>query len=233
MTAGVSMSSRINPKPAPPRHRLAPAVRPAPAVFEAAGHRGIARVGPATLLASAGDAFFGGEARRIEARYGEGAIGKPSTQFAKGADADVAPGGRNNHRVDHRPLDAVERGRLVPFVDDADRHQHHPRAQVEAAMHHQVDVGLFDGDLAGLFPAFDFDECVLDLDLRPELDAIGKAMADHQDEAMQIRFGRQVLHLVEVHLHVARECRHAVASLGVRHVGDREEDQQLPRHKTM
>jgi hypothetical protein len=42
------------------------------------------------------------------------------------------------------------------------------------------------GDLAGLFTAFDFDERVLDLDLRPELDAIGKAMADHQDEAMQI-----------------------------------------------
>ena len=73
---------------------------------------------------------------------------------------------------------------------------------------------------------------MLDLDLRPELDAIGKAVADHQDEAMQIRLGRQVLHLVEVHLHVAGESRHALAGLGERDVGDREEGQQLPRHKT-
>jgi len=44
-------------------------------------------------------------------------------------------------------------------------------------MHHQIEIGLLDGDLAGLFPAFDFDERVLDLDLRPELDALGEAVA--------------------------------------------------------
>ena len=204
-----------------------------PSIFEPAGDRRIARIGPAALLASAGNPFFGGEPRGIEAGHGVGAIGKAAAQIAKRADAGVAPGRRHDHRVDEGPLDAVERRRLVPFVDDADGHQHHPGAQVEAAVHHQVEVGLLDRDLAGLFAAFDFDERVLDLDLRPELDAIGKAVADHQDEAVQVDFGRQVLHLVEVHLHVARERRHAFPGLGVaRRLAISEADQQLPRHKT-
>ena len=198
--------------------------------LEPAGERGIARIRPAALLTPAGNPFIRGEAGCIEPGHRVGAIRKSAAQLAERANAGVAPRGRHNHRVDHRPLDAVERRRLVPFVDDPDRHQHHARPEVEAAMHHQVDVGLLDRDLAGLFAAFDFDERVLDLDLRPELESVGKAMTDHQDEAVQIRLGRQVLFLIEVHLHVTGQRRR----LGRRRSGNQETDQQqLPRNKLL
>ena len=76
-------------------------------------------------------------------------------------------------------------------------------------MQHQIDVGLLDGHFAAFFRALD--ERVLDLDLRPELQAIGERVPDHQHEAMQVGFGGKVLLLVEMDLHVAGNRRHAFA----------------------
>ena len=54
--------------------------------------------------------------------------------------------------------------RLVPFVDDAHRHEQHAGADIEAPRQQEVDVGLFQFELARLFEAFD--ERVLELELR-------------------------------------------------------------------
>ena len=75
----------------------------------------------------------------------------------------------NDDRVDERPLDAVEDRRLVALVDDADRHEQHARADVEAARQQEVEVGLLELELARLFEALD--ERVLELELADEADA--------------------------------------------------------------
>ena len=137
----------------------------------------------------------------VEAGHHIRAIREAAPQVAEQADAGVAPRGRHDHAVDECSLDAVERWRLVTFVHDADRHQHHAGAQVQTAIDQQINVGLLNRDLAGFFGALD--KRVLDLDLGPELDAIGKAVPHHQHEAVEVNGGWQVLHLIEVHLHVA------------------------------
>ena len=88
------------------------------------------------------------------------------------AGADLEPRRRDDHRVDERPLDAVVDRRLVPLVDDADRHQQHAGADVERARQQEVDVGLLELELAGFLEALD--EGVLELQLADEADAIGE-----------------------------------------------------------
>ena len=131
-TAGVSMSSRIRPKPAPPRQKLAPAVRPARRYSSRPVTAGSLASACAALLPAAGNPLLGGEARGIEAGHHVRAVRKAAAEIAKRPDTRVAPRRRHDHRVNEGPLDAVEGRRLVTLVDDADRHEHHARAQVEA-----------------------------------------------------------------------------------------------------
>ena len=100
------------------------------------------------------------------------------------AGADVEPRGRNDDGIDERPLDAVEDRRLVPLVDDADRHQHHARAQVEPARQQEVDVGLLELQLAALFEPFD--ERVLQLELADEPETRREGVVQQQDEPVEV-----------------------------------------------
>src|SRR5688572_14918935 len=178
-------------------------------VFKTAGHRRVAGIRKTALLASILDAFFGGKPGRIETRNEVRAIRKSAPQIAKRPDAGIAPRGRHDDGIHKRALHAMKRRRLVPFVDDAHRNEHHAGAQVESPVHHEVDVGLFNRDLATLFGAFD--EGVLDLHFRPELQSIAEGVADHQHEPMEIGLSGQVLLFVEMDFHVARERRHTLA----------------------
>ena len=72
---------------------------------------------------------------RIEPRRHVGLERHTAAEIAEHADANIAPGRRNDHGIDECPLDAVERRRLMAFVDDADRDEHHAGAHVEPAMH--------------------------------------------------------------------------------------------------
>ena len=112
---------------------------------------------------------------------------------------------RNDHRVDERPLDAVVDRRLVALVDDADRHQHHAGAHVEPPREQEIDVRLFELELAAFLEPFD--ERVLQLQLADEPDAIAEAVRDEQHEAVKIETAVLELGLVEVEVHVAGQRR--------------------------
>ena len=123
--------------------------------LDAAGERDIPDVGLAALLNAAAQSFVGGELGRVERRHHVAAIRERRSDAAVHAGADVEPRRRNDDGVDERPLDAVEDRRLVTLVDDADRHQQHAGAQVERRLDQDVDVGLLELELAGLFEPFD------------------------------------------------------------------------------
>ena len=126
----------------------------------------------AALLPALANAFVGAELGGVERRHHVGAIAPAAADLAVHAGADLEPRGRDDDRVDERPLDAVEDRRLVALVDDADRHQQHAGADVEAARQQEVDVGLFELELAGFLEALD--ERVLELELADEADAVAE-----------------------------------------------------------
>jgi hypothetical protein len=126
--------------------------------------------------------------------------------------AGFEPGRRNDHGIDERPLDAVEDGRLVAFVDDADGHQHHARTHVQPPRQQEVDVRLFQFQLARLLQSFD--EGVLEFQLADETNAFAELMAEEQDEPMEVDYGRAALGPVDVHFHVAGERAGARAAVG-------------------
>ena len=121
------------------------------------------------------------------------------------ARADVEPGGRDDHGVDEWSLDAVEDGRLVAFVDDAHRDQHHPGPEVDRGLDEKIQIRLFQLELAALFEALD--DGVLQLELANETDPIRETVRDQQHEAVEIEHGRGVARLVEMQIHVAGEAR--------------------------
>ena len=70
----------------------------------------------------------------VEWRDDVRAIAPAAADLAVHARADLEPRRRDDDRVDEGALDAVVDRRLVPLVDDADRHQQHPGADVERAV---------------------------------------------------------------------------------------------------
>ena len=126
-------------------------------------------VGFRTLLATLPDPLVGGEFSRVERRRHVSAVTPAAADFAVHARADLEPRRWNDHRVDEWPLDAVVDRRLVPFVDDANRHQHHARAHVERAIEQKVHVGLFELEFARILEALD--ERVFEFQLANESNA--------------------------------------------------------------
>src|SRR5581483_10737002 len=110
------------------------------------------------------------------------------SKIASESESELAPGGGNDRGLDKRPLDSVERGRLVAFIDDADGRQHHAGADVEIGLDQEVEIGLFQRDFAALL--LPFDQRVLQLKFAPELDAIRKTVAEQEHEAVKIRLER-------------------------------------------
>lgn len=84
------------------------------------------------------------------------------------AGANLEPRARDDDGVHERPLHAVEDKRLVPLVDDAQGDEHHARADVERTRDQEIEIGLFELELAGLFEPFN--EGVLELELTDETD---------------------------------------------------------------
>jgi len=106
----------------------------------------------------------------------------------------------------------------VTLVDDAHRHQQHPRPHVERAGHQEIDVRLFQLDLTVLFQSLD--ERMLQLELGDELNPRRKTMTDDQHEAMEVEHAILGFALVEVKVHVARDGpsrRHCVSRGRLRH----------------
>ena len=100
----------------------------------------------------------------------------------------------------------------MTLVDDADRHQQHAGADVEAARQQEVHVRLFQFELAGFFEAFD--QGVFELDLAHEADAIAELVRDEQDEAVEVEAAVLLFDLVEMEVHVARDVRGALGGRG-------------------
>ena len=94
----------------------------------------------------------------------------------------------------------------MPLVDDADRHEQHAGAHVEAARQQEVEICLLQLELAGLFQPFD--QRMLELELADESNAVAEAMRDQQHEAVEVETAVFEFALVEMEIHVARDgCR--------------------------
>ena len=128
------------------------------------------------------------------------------------AGADVEPRGRDDHRIDERALHAVEDRRLVTLVDDADRHQQHARAKIDAAREQEVDIRLLQFEFARLLQPLD--ERVFQLQFADEPEAGGKGVRNQQDEAMEVENRGRAMGRVEVKVHGAGE-RPGVRESGV------------------
>ena len=102
----------------------------------------------------------------------------------------------------------------MAFVDDADWHQHHPRAHIESPRQEKVDVGLLQLELAGFLQALD--QRVLKLQLSNETDAIREGVSKQQNEAMKVDPSILELRFVEMQIHVARDGRAGLRGPGLR-----------------
>ena len=83
-----------------------------------------------------------------------------------------------------------------------DGRQHHAGAQVERGLDEEVQIGLLEGHFARLLAAFH--ERVLHFQFAPELDAVREAVAEQQDEPVEVGPERLPGILVEMEIHVAR-----------------------------
>ena len=155
------------------------------------------------LLPSATKPLVGAEASRIERRHHIGPVPETTPHLTVHAGTRLEPGTRHDDGVDERPLDAVIHRRLVPLIDDADRHQEHPGAEVQLAGDEKVDVGLFELELPCLFEPLD--KGMLQLELGDEPDPVREAVREQQDEPMKIEPGVLMLDIVEVEVHVPRD----------------------------
>jgi hypothetical protein len=81
-----------------------------------------------------------------------------------------------------------------------------PAAHVEAARDQEVDIRLFELQ-SRPSSSRPLDERVFQLELANEADAIGEAVREQQDEAMEVERGIGQLGVVVVKVHVPREIR--------------------------
>ena len=117
------------------------------------------------------------------------------------ARAVFEPRGRDDDRVDERPLDAVKHGWLVALVDDPHRNQEHAGPDVERPREQEIDVGLFQLDFALFFEPFD--ERVFQFELRNKANPRREAVIHDEDEPMEVEHAGGGLFFVEVKVHVA------------------------------
>jgi hypothetical protein len=163
------------------------------------------------VLRATAEPFFGAERRRVQRGHRIGAIAETTPERPVDARARIEPGRRHDHGVDEWPLDAVEHGRFVPLVDDANRHEQHAGAEVQGGVNEEVQVRLLQLQLAALFQALD--DRVFELELADEAQPLGEAVAEEQHEAMEVERGRgPVGRPVQMEVHVAgdrprRGCR--------------------------
>ncbi len=156
--------------------------------------------------------------RRVERRHRIRAIPEAPAERAVNPGARLEPRRRHDDGVDERPLDAVEHRRLVTLVDDADRDEQHPGAEVQRRAHEEIEIRLLELELAALLEAFD--DRVLELELADEPQPIGKAVREEQHETVEIQNRRGAIRrLIQVELHVAGQrpgggCRRRVALEG-------------------
>jgi hypothetical protein len=133
-----------------------PGLQPSRAdVLESASHRHVANLRLGTVLRTAAQPFLGAECQRIQRGHRIGPIAEPPPQRAVNTRSGIEPRGRHDHRVDERALDAVEHRRFVALVDDADRHEQHPGAEVQSGVNEEVQIRLLQLKLAALFQPFD------------------------------------------------------------------------------
>ena len=88
------------------------------------------------------------------------------------AGSRLEPGAGNDERIHKGPLDAVKHRRLVPLVDDADRHQQHAGPEVQLPVTQKIQVGLLQLELAAFLESFD--KGVLEFQLTDEADPVAK-----------------------------------------------------------
>ena len=123
------------------------------------------------------DAGGGAELGAVGAVHRVELIVQVGDDVAEDADAELAPRRGNDQFVDGGAVDAVERGRLVEDVDDAERHQDEADADADghALPRLELEVRLLDLELVD----------VLDLELGVDADPVGEAVAEEEDDAAQ------------------------------------------------
>ena len=95
----------------------------------------------------------------------------------------LTPSARNDQRLDKVALHAVEIGRLVVLVQEAERHQEKARAQPHILIELAIDVELLDLELARIRRGRDR---VLDFELGVQFRATVEDIADAEHRAGEI-----------------------------------------------
>mmetsp|Transcript_15771 Transcript_15771/g.43666 ORF Transcript_15771/g.43666 Transcript_15771/m.43666 type:complete len:319 (+) Transcript_15771:950-1906(+) len=150
----------------------------------------------------------------VEAGADAGGPGDAAVVLAEQLHAALAPGRRNDGRLDEVSLHAVVGRGLVVGVEQADRHQEETGAQAIGVVEAVLDVELLDLDLALVGRGCDG---MLDLQLRDQLAAFVEAMLQADDEAPDVRLGlAAVLGPVVVDFAVAADDRGGLGACGGR-----------------
>ncbi len=120
-------------------------------------------------------------------------VPEPSADQAVHADPKLAPGRRNDARLDLIAKDAIVSRRLVGLVEDAERDEEQPAFDVDLVAELVVEPGLLDFGLAVVSGA---DHGVLDLDLRVKSEPLIETMVEAEHKARQV--GRGVAALAKL-----------------------------------
>jgi len=88
----------------------------------------------------------------------------------------------------------------MTLVENAHRHKHHARADVEAARDQKIQICLLKFQLAGFLEPLD--KGVLQFQLADKTDPLREAVIEEQHEPMKIHPGVEALILVEMEIHV-------------------------------
>ena len=148
-------------------------------VVEPAGPGDVLGKRHGALLAAAAQPVRG-EAGAVQAVHHVGAVGE-GADVAEDAGAVLAPGAGDQDMLDVGALGAREQRRFVQFVEQSQRQQQQPGADVQFRFPQVVDVGEFDRRAAGLAG-----RGVLELEPRVEHPAFVELVADVDDAAQEV-----------------------------------------------
>ena len=197
-------------------------------IFEPDDFRRIAHGGLKTLRPALRDSVFRVEPAGIQRRREIAAIAESTAKITRHSKAELSPGCRNDRGFHERPFHAIERWRFMAFVQDSHGTQHHAGPQVEVGLDEEVEVGLLQSDLAtrtfgGL------DKRMFEFQFAPEFDAIRKAVAEEEDEAVEVWPEGIAAIPVDVKVHVARHGQTGFAiGCGLVVAGNRNGNQRRP-----
>ena len=152
------------------------------------------------LLAAVSETFVSREKGGVETAHGKRLEGEPFSQVSNQSGPLAEPGGGNDHSVNEGSLHTVEGGRFVSLIHNPHGGEHHPGPKTEVRIQDEIQVGLFQLQLAALLSPLD--QGVLELQFSNETDAVVEVVSKEKHKTVEVEHGRIQVVMVDVHFHV-------------------------------